>query len=100
MLYRDGLSAHARAKGVCDVVAADIKRHKDTENTSDTEKQKVMSRDVLIAPNEKSERGNSKYRKGKKIVASQASPFKNEWLIIATFFLSKPNLGGFISFKF
>ena len=44
-----------------------------------------MSRDVLIAPNEKSKRGNSKYRKGKKIVASQASPFKNEWLIIVTF---------------
>ena len=100
MLYRDGLGAHTRAKGVRDIVAADIKRHKDTENTSDTEKQKVMSRDVLIAPNEKSKRGNSEDRKGKKIVASQASPFKNEWLIIATFFLSKPNLGGFISFKF
>ena len=78
MLYRDGLGAYARAKGVCDVVAADIKRHKDTENTSDTEKQKVMSWDVLIAPNEKSKRGNYKDRKGKKIVASQASPFKNE----------------------
>ena len=100
MLYRDGLGAYARAKGVCDVVAADIKRHKDTENTSDTEKQKVMSWDVLIAPNEKSKRGNYKDRKCKEIVASQASPFKNEWLIIATFFLSKPNLGGFISFKF
>jgi len=59
-----------------------------------------MSRDVLIAPNEKSECGNYKDRKCKEIVASQASPFKNEWLIIATFFLSKPNLGGFISFKF
>jgi len=76
LLYRDGLCPHARAKGVCDVVTSDIKRHKDAENTSDTKKQKVMSRDILIAPNEKSKRGNSEDRKGKKIVVSQASPFK------------------------
>ena len=59
-----------------------------------------MSRDILVTPNEKSKRGDYKDRKCKEIVASQASPFKNEWLIITIFFLSKPNLGGFISFKF